>query len=304
MKKIKFLIAVCFLMMHLSAASQNCGGKIYPERNDDLSYENNLVAFRIYGPETQRRGERSYGYDIFCKYPESGLVLPILYGNQCSPSNWAKVDSLRKTENGKTKAKDFENSFTYHIDHGQGADFYAVGPTLGCGVAALLDDSGEIVFPWCYDRAEIIENGPDRFEVVLTFAPVAIGNDTIIERRRIILDKDTYMNDCEVSFEGLSQPRTVVCGFPRRDNAQSFQSPTLGVMAYIDPTQRNDSGKIYTGIVLPEGDYKMFEDHGHILSASVIKPGQTFNYKWGYAWSKGEMKRFADWLNYLSNRAR
>lgn len=292
-------IAQCALM-----SAQDCAGRIYPERNEDLSFENNLVAFRIYGPETQRRGEKSFGYDIFCKYPDSGMVLPVLYGEQCSRENWAKVDSLKKTENGRAKAKAFEDSFTYHIDHGMGADFYAVGPTLGCGVAALLDANGKIVFPWCHEKAEIVENGPDRFEVVLTFAPVAVGNDIITEKRRISLEKDSYLCDCEVSFEGMTKPYTVVAGMPRRDDARSFQSPKLGVMAYTDPTQRNDSGKIYTGIVLPEGKYDMYEDQGHILASSTIRPGQSLRYKWGYAWSKGNIRRFSDWLNHLSNTDR
>ena len=28
---------------------------------------------------------------------------------------------------------------SFHVDHGYGADFYAVGPTLGAGTSALLD---------------------------------------------------------------------------------------------------------------------------------------------------------------------
>ncbi len=294
----KILIPAFCLFNCAVASAQSCFGQFYPERNDDLSYENNLVAFRIYGPETQRRGEKSFGYDIFCKYPDSGLVLPYLYGEQCSSANWAKVDSLRKID--KQKAKDFENSFTYHIDHGFGADFYAVGATLGCGVAALIGDDGRIVYPWCYDKSEIIENGPDRFECVLTFLPMVIGNDTITERRRIILDKDSHLNECEVTYDGLSHERTVVTGVPRRDGGMSFMSQKSGVLAYVDPTQRNDSGKIYTGIVIPGGADRMYEDQGHILASKTIHPGETFKYKWGYAWSKADIKRFSDWLNYLT----
>lgn len=273
-------------------------GRVYPERNDDLSYENDVVAFRIYGPKTQRNGERSFGYDIFAKYPDSGLVLPILYGNQCSSANWAKMDSLRKAD--PAKAKSFEESFTYHIDHGQGADFYAVGATLGCGVAALLDDDGKIAYPWCYEKVDILENGPEKFVAMLTFAPVVIGEDTIVERRKLTLDKGSYLNECEVTYEGLSKPRTIVAGVPRRDDGRSFQSKNLGILAYEDPTQRMDSGKIFTGVVFPNGVEKMYEDQGHILGATTIRPGETFTYKWGNAWSKGRIPTFDAWLNYLT----
>ncbi len=273
-------------------------GQVYPERNGDLSYENDVVAFRIYGPETQRRGEKSYGYDIFVKYPDSGIVLPDLYREQCSPSNWTKVDSLRKID--KTAAKAFEEAFTYHIDHGKGADFYAVGPTLGCGVAALLDEGGRICYPWCYEKAEIVENGPDRFEAELSFAPIAIGGDTITERRRIILERGSYLNSCEVSYEGLSRPYTLVVGVPRRDDGQAEMDAEKGVLAYEDPTQRKDSGKIFTGVILPGGAEGMLEDQGHILAMTTVRPGEPLLYYWGNAWSKGNIDSFEKWIGYLN----
>lgn len=281
-------------------AAQSVYGRVYPERNEDLAFENDLVAFRIYGPETQRRGERSYGYDIFCKYPDSGIVLPKLYGEQCSRANWARVDSLRKA-GMKQEAKTFEDSFTYHIDHGMGADIYAVGATLGCGVAALLDDEGKMVYPWCHEKVDIEENGPERFVAVLTFAPVKIGTDMVTERRRLTLDKGSRMAECEVTYDGLTRERTLVAGMPRRDDGKTFMSARMGVLAYSDPTQRRDSGRIYTGIQIPGGAERVYEDQGHILAAKTLKPGETLRYRFGYAWSKGDLKRFGDWLNYLTS---
>lgn len=95
-------------------------GRVYPERNDDLAWENGLVAFRAYGPATQRNGERAFGYDLFLKYPDKGPVLERLYAAQTSARNWAVVDSLRKTD--PDRAREFERSFTYHVDHGYGMD--------------------------------------------------------------------------------------------------------------------------------------------------------------------------------------
>lgn len=273
-------------------------GCLYPQRNDDLSYENDVVAYRIYGPRTQKNGEKSYGYDIFVKYPDSGLVLPYLYGEQCSGANWAKVDSLRKFD--KEKAKEFEESFTYHIDHGKGADFYAVGSTLGCGVAALLDEEGKIQFPWCYENVEIVENGPDRFVARLSFAPVVIGTDTVTERRRIVLEKGSYLNYCEVSYDGMTHPYSIVAGFPRRDNVPAVMKPERGIMAYEDPTQRTDSGKIFTGIIIPGGAETMLEEQNHILAKTELRPGETFRYYWGNAWSKGRIATIDEWISYLN----
>ena len=42
-------------------------GRQYPERVDDMAWENDRVAFRCYGPALQRSGERAWGYDVWNK---------------------------------------------------------------------------------------------------------------------------------------------------------------------------------------------------------------------------------------------
>ena len=203
-----------------SSAPQTSGhgsfsAKAYPERNDDFAWENDIVAFRAYGPQTRRNGEKSFGYDIFLKYPGKGLVLEELYAVQTNPANWAKVDSLGKID--PAAAKDFENSFTYHIDHGKGMDCYAVGATLGCGATALLED-GRLVMPWTYETVEVIADTPDSLVFRLDFPPAVAGCDTVTEHRKIRLDKATHLNYSEVYYDGLSSERKIAAGFPLRDN--------------------------------------------------------------------------------------
>ena len=55
-------------------------GRLYPERADDLAWENDLVGFRAYGPATQAKGERAFGYDIFMKHYSAEPVLEHLSG--------------------------------------------------------------------------------------------------------------------------------------------------------------------------------------------------------------------------------
>lgn len=295
MKKILLSLAVPFAL----SLSAQTSGRVYPERNDDLSWENDLVAFRVYGPQTQKNGERSFGYDLFLKYPEKGPVLELLYGNQCSPSNWAKVDSLRKID--RQLAKDFENSFTYHLDHGFGMDCYAVGSTLGCGVAAIaLGDS--IVYPWCYESVEILENGPDRFKAQLTFAPKKIGDDeAVVERRVITLDKGSHLNHCEVSYSGLTKQQTIVVGFPMRMDGTQYCDVPKGLLAITDPTQGSDNGKIYLGVVCENPCEKAVIIDNHWLLTSTIAPGETFTYNWGFAWDRTDIPTYSQWIQYLRN---
>lgn len=274
----------------------NVYGRVYPQRNDDLSWENDLVAFRVYGPKTQKNGERSYGYDIFTKYPGTGIVLPELYGNQCSPRNWAKVDSLRKID--PKLAKDFENTFTYHLDHGKGMDCYAVGATLGCGVPAIiLGDS--IVYPWCYEKADIIDNGPDRFKVRLTFAPKFVDGDSITEVRTITLDKGSHLNYSEVTYEGMTKPLKVVTGFPRRGKPVTFTDRKSGIVAVADPTQGDGNGKILVGLRMVNKADAVIDRDNHTLVGTTLKPGDRLAYYWGYAWDKTDIPDMDSWIKYL-----
>ena len=55
----------------------------YPEWQDDLTWENDKMAYRVYGPDVQKRGEKLFGYDIFTKNVSEpvmesryGLLLP------------------------------------------------------------------------------------------------------------------------------------------------------------------------------------------------------------------------------------
>lgn len=54
---------------------------------------------------------------------------------------------------------DINKKISFHVDHGEGMDVYAVDYTLGGGTAALLDSAGNIVYPYCYESYEILDNG-------------------------------------------------------------------------------------------------------------------------------------------------
>lgn len=131
-------------------------GRHYPERLDDIAWENDRAAYRAYGPALQKSGEKAYGYDVFTKSVED-LVVEDRYAMELDSVAWAQINALR--EAGKTEAADsLRRTITYHVDHGNGMDCYAVGPTLGGGTAALMPDS-TIVYPYCYKDYEIWTTG-------------------------------------------------------------------------------------------------------------------------------------------------
>ena len=53
-------------------------GALYKEREDDIAWENDRCAYRVYGPALQRSGEKAYGVDVWVKNtPE--IVAPERY---------------------------------------------------------------------------------------------------------------------------------------------------------------------------------------------------------------------------------
>ena len=110
---------------------------------------------------------------------------------------------MKKTD--PKAASELYRSVSYHVDHGNGMDCYAVGPTLGGGTAALFPDS-TIVYPYCYKDCEILDNGPLRFTAKLVYNPLVVkGDSSVIETRIISLDKGAQLNKTVVSFDNLQE---------------------------------------------------------------------------------------------------
>ena len=88
-------------------------GRFVPEREDDFAWENDKVAFRIYGPNSGGKGPVS-GVDAWFKKVDYSIV-----------DKWY-AEQLQ----GKS----------YHVDHGEGHDIYHVGPSRGVGGTAIWVD--------------------------------------------------------------------------------------------------------------------------------------------------------------------
>ena len=159
-------------------------GRCYPERLDDIAWENDRAAYRAYGPALQKSGERAYGYDVFTKSVEE-LVVEDRYAMEPGFCLTCGNQSVERSFGKKEEADNLSRAISYHIDHGNGMDCYAVGPTLGGGTAALMPDSA-IVYPYCYKDYEILDNGPLRFTVKLVFNPLVVKNDSNVVETRII----------------------------------------------------------------------------------------------------------------------
>ena len=271
-------------------------GKYYPERLDDVAWENDLGGFRAYGPALQARGERGFGYDLFTKY---------------------KIAELKKTD--PKAASELQKAISYHIDHGYGMDCYAVGPTLGAGVAALM--AGDtIIYPYCYRTQEILDNGPLRFTVKLEFNPLVVrGDSNVVETRVISLDAGSYLNKTIVSYTNLKEAMPVTTGLVLREpDGATVADAANGYITYVDPTtdRSGANGKIFVGAAFPaqvkEAKVVLLSEKekkerggadGHVLAISEYEPGSEYTYYWGSAWDKAAIKTPDAWNKYMAEYA-
>ncbi|GAB6393911.1 MAG: DUF4861 domain-containing protein [Bacteroidales bacterium] len=265
-------------------------GKLYSERLDDIAWENDRIAFRTYGPALQASGERAFGYDIWVKNVPDLVVEDRYY-------------------------QEAVNGISYHIDHGNGLDYYNVGATLGAGTAALMAGN-MIVYPYCYRMYEILDNGPLRFTVKLTYHPLAVGGDTnVVETRLLSLDAGSQLNKVTLTYAGLSKETPLATGIVIHEPAWDYQADAeKGYMAYADPADQ-ENGQLYAGVVFTEkvneikpayftaGEKADRKAGGHILAIGNYTPGTRFTYYWGGGWSKWGFPTPEDWYRYVGEFA-
>ena len=279
-----------------------CYGRMYPERVDDIAWENDRAAYRCYGPALQRTGEKSFGNDVWVKNTPELVVEQRYYIEDTSK---AKIAQLKKTDPDAAKA--LEMATTYHYDQGNGLDCYKVGPTLGCGTPALIDGDN-IVFPYCYKDYEILDNGPLRFTVKLVYNPSKYKTDAnVVENRILSLDKNSNFNKMTVWYDGLTVPADLATGVVL--HSEDVDNVVMGAdyIQYADPTD-NPAGQnfqIYVATLFPNGvshTKKVMNatpvngNAGHALGVvGNYKSGQKYTYYFGSAWSKYDCRSQAEW---------
>lgn len=306
-------------------------GRSFPERQEDFSFENDRVAYRLYGPETQRKGEKLYGYDLFNKRT-SALFLEELYADQTDKSMWHTFNRLNDKGMNK-EATALYMAFCYHIDHGKGMDCYKVGPTLGAGTNAIISKS-QIFYPWCFTQYEILDNGPLRFTVSLDYGERDVMGVKVTEKRILTLDAGSNMVKAEVYYstaEHVSIPDEVnaCCGIVIHDeNPQSYiLDSRTGTMAYEDlgdvntawegfrERQVKEMGKIFIGTYVPSKSLvveMLQEDRikgvkGHLISRISYPEDGRFTYYFGSGWDRNPATSFANleqWHAYLLDFSR
>lgn len=303
-------------------------GALYKIRKDDIAWENDRCAYRVYGPALQKTGERSFGTDIWVKNTPDTVVyeryVKDMNGNIKGDKIDAKVRALKKQEKvekntakaaalaKQIKALQAESNevdilTSFHLDHGNGLAPYRVGATLGLGAPSLMVGKNQVL-PYCYKDYRILDNGPLRFTVELTYNPSTVGDmKNVVEHRIISLDKGSNFNKMTVWYDGLTTPTDFATGFPIHEEDTETKTFAKDYVSYADPTDNVEvnNSQVYVGILFPKGIdhtyYQLFDKKhdgatGHALGLKRgLKNGEKYSYYFGAAWSKYDVRSYAEW---------
>ena len=180
----------------LKASDFKVYGRFNRERSDDFVWENDKIAFRMYGEalETwEREPLTSSTVDAWVKKTPRLTV-----------NDWYLVDE-------------------YHKDHGEGGDFYSAGKTRGCGGSALLAN-GQLFVSKNFRKSRVLSRGPIRLIFELTYDAYDVAGTKVREVKRVTLDAGSHFNRFENRYttesgEPVTPSALLAVGIKKAKNA-------------------------------------------------------------------------------------
>lgn len=255
------------------AADFKVYGRFVRERHDDFAWENDRVAFRVYGEDLEtwtREPLTSSAIDAWSKNT-ARLVL----------NEWYMVDD-------------------YHHDHGEGGDFYPAGATRGCGGSGLWID-GSLVVSKNFRASRVLAAGPIRLVFELDYP--AWQRPGLSETRRVTLDAGSHMNRVE-SFYVVEPagPIRWAAGTKVEKGAQTRRDVERGlVRAWEHQTRYAENGWLGCGVAAEPGALvEIVEAAGNLLLVGQAGAGEAVRYYAGTGWDGSPyFNSVGDWDAYL-----
>ena len=256
-----------------TAITSKTYGRYVPERKDDFAWENDKIAHRMYGKGLEQNPkEMAYGMDVWVKRTDK-LILNERY------------------ERGE-----------YHIDHGDGMDYYHVGYTLGSGdIAPYVHDS--VYYSKNYRRWKILDNGPLRTTFILDYDDWNVDGMKVRVAKRISIDAGSQLSRVEAQFSTTEKSALpVVIGIAKREEpGVMLLDEQQGLMAYWEP-QFGADGITGVGSVLMTPAIKIKTTNGQILMQTIAKNDNPIIYYTGAAWNKAnEITSSKSWFDYIQS---
>ncbi|MDZ7635851.1 MAG: DUF4861 family protein [Bacteroidales bacterium] len=248
-------------------------GRFVPERYDDYTWENDRIAFRIYGPALIAKDGPSNGIDVWIKKTDKMII-----------DKWYSEHSAGKN--------------SYHDDNGEGCDCYKVGRTLGAGaMAPFVDDS--LWLGSNFEGWQRLDNGPLRTSFRLTYPPFIVRDAMVTETRIFSLDAGSQMSRVTEEYSGIDQEFTVAAGIVKREEGSPLPVP-YGTNAIAYRLDGGEGGITYLGTVLTTPASAVTENGDHLLIVTRCTPGTPLVYYAGAGWSKWGFESAQEWTDYIT----
>lgn len=246
-------------------------GRYVPERKDDFAWENDKIAFRMYGKALEQTPkEMAYGIDVWVK-STSRMVINERY------------------KRGK-----------YHDNLGDGMDYYHVGYTCGAGNSyPYVNDS--IYYSKNYIRWKVLDNGPLRTTFSLVYDDWDVAGMKVNAIKTISLDAGSQLNRVEALYNYTDKPKMdlIVGIIKRKDQGTMLLDEKQGIMGYWEPEMGED-GITGVGTIVTNPVIKMKVSDTQLLTQATTQKDTPFVYYTGAAWNKANVLTTASaWFSYL-----
>jgi hypothetical protein len=246
-----------------------------PERKDDFAWENDLAAYRMYGPA------------LADEYPSNGVDL------------WLK--NTEKPVMAQFYADELQRGISYHVNHGLGLDCYDVKHTMGAG--GIAPYTSKLWIGNHYDHYEILETGPLRSVFTLVYDSVLVEDTYYKQTITITADAGSVLNKALVRYEGIEKPLRLAGGiYLHKEKAITFFDKENKMIAYAENAVSNagvPEGRNYVGVYMPTATGDPIEEDNHYAILSDYQAGSEFVYYFGGGWSKWQFPTDEDWIKAL-----
>lgn len=256
-------------------------GRFNRERFDDFVWENDRIAHRTYGKGLETwDGEplTSSTFDIWTKRTARLVV-----------NDWYLADD-------------------YHVDHGEGADFYSAGLSRGGGANGL----------WAADRlwtsrnfvnSRVLANGPIRLIFELDYEPFEMDGISVSEVKRVTLDAGSQLNHFQSTYQqftrpGQSRKLTMGIGLKKVVGEKLEVNAARGWFTKWEKVEKNAGEQGLAVLVAPKDFEKQTEDRLNHLILTPVSEAGVATYWAGFGWDRaGHYPDFAAWLKYVDEFA-
>jgi unsaturated chondroitin disaccharide hydrolase len=250
---------------------------------EDIGWESDRIAYRIYG--SPLAGDVLNGVDVWVKRVRSLVV-----------DKWYKANERNRG------AKD-----SYHEDHGEGADFFSVGRTLGAGGCGLLKN-GVLYQPGIFSSYIIHARGPIRASFTVVYENGRMDGVPFREVKTYSLDAGHNLNRIDVTYSGFgtNEQLTLLTGLVKRKDTKATSNTERGWVALWGPTNDNPTNEyLGTGVVLSPGSVGALRDDSvHAAFTCKAVNGIPVTYYAGASWTRsGDVANARDWEQFLDSWA-